>query len=142
MLSKFTWGDYIITTIIILVIYYLVVIFLYYRKDARAIINRQVGSKKPELKKVTESPHSSEDFEGLEAVVADLKKYVLIPAGREPNKTELLMKIRFRVAEYPGMKIRAYRVAINHFIIQQAEELCGIALSEKELEAEWEKLSR
>lgn len=82
------------------------------------------------------------DFDELEAVVADLKRSVLEQAGKETSKNQLLVQLKQRLANYTGLRQPAFRTALNHFIMQNAKEICGVDFTEKELDAAWRELPR
>lgn len=142
MLNNYSWSGYFTTMAILILIYYIAVIAIFYKQELQALLSGNYGLSKQREVDENEAIEDADSFSALEAAVSDLKRNVFQQAGKEPNRTELLMKLRYRLGDYGGMQTPAYRVAVNHFIIQQAKEICGVAYSEQELEAEWEKLPR
>lgn len=144
MLSRFTWSDYLSAVAVLVIIYYLVITALYYRSEIKNILS---GKFKPGTKKLSDDNTASDgmdeaDFDKLEAVVADLKRSTLQQAGTNTNKDQLLLQLKQRFANYDGLRRPAFRVAVNHYIIKHAKEICGVAFSEEELDAAWKTLPR
>lgn len=144
MLNKFTWSDYLGTVAIAALIYYLIIAALYYRLEIKNILS---GKFKPRTKEISDGSAASDgmdeaDFDELEAVVADLKRSTLQQAGTNVNKDQLLLQLKQRLANYDGLRRPASRVAVNHYIIQNAKEICGVAFSEEELDGAWKTLPR
>lgn len=137
MLKNFSWSDYFIAIAILLLIYYLFVIVRYYKDDLKSLL------KQPTKITATENDEAiNNDFETLQNIVSDLKREVFDQAEGHWDKTQLLSQISDQLSGYKDMDRLAFRVAINHFIIQHAKEICGVVFSEQELEEEWEKLPR
>jgi len=88
--------------------------------------------------------HSAEEQEidELEAIVNEIREFILDKAGKEADKDELAQQLESYVANFNGLHKPAFRYALTNYIIQQAELKCGVVFEEEELEAIWEKLSR
>ena len=143
MLGKISWSNYLEAVALLIAGYYVVIGILYYRAEIKQILNGKF-KRKQKISGDDTAPGEMEaaDFDELEAVVADLKNDVLEQAGKEATKDQLLLQLQQRLANYGGLRRPAYRVAINHFIIEKAKDICGVAYSEDELEAAWRKLPR
>ena len=144
MLNKFTWSDYLSAVAIAVLIYYMVIAALYYRTEIKDIISGKTRLRRKEISDDDTAPGEMEeaDFDELEAVVAGLKRSTLEQAGTDANKDQLLRQLKQQLANYDGLRRPAYRVAVNHYIIQHAKEICGVAFSEEELDAAWKTLPR
>lgn len=144
MLNKFTWSDYLSAVTIAVLIYYIVIAALYYRAEIKNILSGKFKLKAKEISGDDTAPGEMEeaDFDELEAVVAGLKRSTLEQAGADANKDQLLRQLKQQLANYDGLRRPAYRVAVNHYIIQHAKEICGVAFSEEELDAAWKTLPR
>lgn len=144
MLNKFTWSDYLSAVAIAVLIYYIVIAALYYRTEIKNIISGKTRLRRKEISDDDTAPGEMDeaDFDELEAVVAGLKRSTLEQAGTDVNKDQLLLQLKQRLANYDGLRRPAYRVAVNHYIIQHAKEICGVAFSEEELDAAWKTLPR
>ncbi|MNK11818.1 hypothetical protein D3C87_298670 [compost metagenome] len=144
MLNNYTWSDYLTAAAILIAGYYLVIGGLYYRTEIKNLLSGKIKFKSRNISEDYTAPGEREemDFDELEAVVGDLKSSVFDQAGEEVTKSELLTQLKDRVANYGGLRRPAYRVAVNHYIIQHAQESCGVAFSESELDAVWNKLPR
>lgn len=144
MLNKFTWSDYLSAVAIAVLIYYMVIAALYYRTEIKDIISGKTRLRRKEISDDDTAPGEMEeaDFDELEAVVAGLKRSTLEQAGADANKDQLLRQLKQQLANYDGLRRPAYRVAVNHYIIQHAKEICGVAFSEEELDAAWKTLPR
>lgn len=144
MLSKFTWTDYLSAVALLVIIYYVIITALYYRTEIKNILS---GKFEKKTKDISDSSAASDgmdeaDFDELEAVVADLKRSTLQQAGTNTNKDQLLLQLKQRLANYDGLRRPAFRVAVNHYIIEHAKEICGVAFSEDELDGAWKTLPR
>jgi hypothetical protein len=143
MLSKFTWSDYVAVVAILGGAYYLIIAIRYYRKEMTGILSGKLKFKQKISDGYTAPGELEEaDFDELEAVVVDLKRSVLEQAGTSATKEQLLLQLKQRLANYDGLRQPAYRVAVNHYIMQHAQEICGVAFSEGELDAAWKTLPR
>jgi len=148
MLSKVSWGEYTIIMGILVVSYYFYIGVKYYRKEITALLNgklkkndQTVPNEKPK-NSFKDSAITEASFDELEAIVNDLRYAVFDKAGRQVSKTELLSLLQRRLANYEGLQKPAFRVAINNNIITNAKDICGVVLSEEELNAAWETLPR
>jgi hypothetical protein len=152
MQTAISWGNYVTGVIIITAGYYIFIAIKFYRKEISMFIS---GKWKPSLSiKGSSKTNQQEEFSGsynqvmegsfdeLEEVVEDLRRAILEEAGKERGKDEILQMLQDRIAHYSGLRKPAFRVAINHYIIRQAEETCGVAFSEQELDEAWERLLR
>jgi hypothetical protein len=147
MFTSITWSNYFTALLILAIAWYIIIAIMYYRKE---IFNLLQGKYKTPFKKKTkvtpESEESEEDsehtFDELEGIVTDIRHSILEEAGKEANKAELLKQLQQRLANYGGLRQPAFRMAINNFIIQYGESICGVAFSEDELDAAWEALPR
>lgn len=138
MLKGISWGQYIIAVVILLGVYYLYVLIRYYKKDINGSFPHRQGTQKYE-DGVTEDEDDQQSFDELQAVVDDLYA-ILEKAGREAGKNELLEQLQKRLANYTGLRKPPIRVAINHYIMRHAEDICGAVFSEGELDAAWKTL--
>ena len=89
-----------------------------------------------------QAPEAEHTFEELEGIVTDIRHSILEVAGKKVSKEELLNQLKLRLAFYGGLRLPAFRIALNNFIIQYAESICGVVFSEDELNAAWETLPR
>lgn len=144
MFSNYTWSDYGTVTTLVIAGYYLVIAGLYYRTEIKNLMSGKIKFKSKNISDDYTTPGEMDEAEWdeLEAVVDELKSSVFDQAGTEVTKEELLLQLSTRVANYGGLRRPACRVAVNQYIVQHAQESCGIAFSEKELDAAWGKLSR
>ncbi|WP_157604488.1 hypothetical protein [Solitalea canadensis] len=78
----------------------------------------------------------------LEKVVSNIRGSILEKAGKDVSKAELLKELKVKLTNYEGLHQPACRVAITNFMIKETKELCGVVLSEEELESVWETLLR
>lgn len=144
MLSKFTWSDYLGAMGVLVLIYYVVIAALYYRTEIKNILSGKFKFRTKNISDGNAAPGELEeaDFDELEAVVADLKRSTLEQAGLNATKDQLLLQLKQRLASYDGLRRPAFRVAVNNYIIQHSKEICGVAFSERELDAAWDSLPR
>lgn len=144
MLSNISWRNYLIGVGILLVLYYLAVLLKFYRKDIRRLFSTKINlfQRKEQNLSVGDAEEEKAAFEELKAVVEDLGHAVLEKAGKEATKEELLEQLRRELANYAGLRKPAYRTAVNNYIIRNAQTICGVVFSEKELDAAWETLPR
>ena len=149
MLKGITWTDYFTAAVILVTLWYLGVGLIYYRREVLDLFS---GKTKIRLRKnknqIKGDGHEEPDqeagdsFEELEATVTDIRHSILEEAGKEASKEQLLRQLQDRLANYGGLRRPAFRIAINNFIVQHAQNICGVSFSEEELEAAWEELPR
>ena len=135
MLSNVSWGQYLAGAAILLLVYYLFYILKYHGKD----LKNKFSGKGRLNKSVTPKGSEENSIEELEMVVNDLRYAVFDKAGPGADKEQLLHRLQVRLSDYEGLKKPAYRVAINNSCIKQAKEICGVAISEEELNAAWDE---
>lgn len=150
MQTAISWYNYAIAVLVISGLYYIFIGFKFYRQDITAFFSRKWKTSNTasvddhEEAEFTTSPYGEAmegSFDELEEVVQDLKTAILDKAGNT-GKDDLLDLLKQRLANYTGLRRPAFRVAVNHFIIRQAEETCGVAFSEDELNEAWRTLPR
>lgn len=130
MLNELSWGDYLKAAGLLVAIYYLAVAVLYYRKEIRGLLARAgSGSASADTGILSES----EAFEVLEVITKEINS-ILEQAGKGASKPDLLARIRKVLANYGGLRIPAYKVAVFNHIIHEAQEICGVGISVQELE--------
>ncbi len=138
-ITSISWKTYFSVIAIAVVIYYIIIVAIYYRQNIRKIIK---GRQVLEYEIDENGSGSFSSFEELEELVEEIRHSILEQAGEGANKTELLRQISEKVANYDGLRLPAYRIALNNYIIQHAESICGVAYGEEELEEAWKRLPR
>lgn len=147
MQTAISWSNYVTGALIVTAGYYLFIGYRFYRDDIAAIFSGKAKLRLPlkpksEIRQQEVSEASMPfrgSFDELEEVVEDLRTTILGNAGNI-EKPVLLSLMAGRLENYAGLRRPAFRVAVNHYIIRQAEESCGITFTEKELNDAWEEL--
>ncbi|WP_242917456.1 hypothetical protein [Pontibacter liquoris] len=142
MLNGISWHLYLAGAGALLGGYYLAAGLWLYRQELQALLlrkQRAAGATSPE-ERGDEAPRYL-SYEELEHVASQIRRGIL-EAGKEASKQDLLRRIKASLATSGGLRLPASRGAINHYIVQQAQEICGVVFSEEELEQEWETLPR
>ena len=80
-------------------------------------------------------------YDALTQVASEIRHGILMEAGNQASKQELLTRLKAVLVHHGGLRTPASRGALNGFIVQQARALCGVEFSEEELEREWESLA-
>ena len=146
MLSNVSWSEYVAVIVVLAIVYYLVIGIKYFREEIKALFNGKLKKSSHPAKTNAENLINQKavdaSFEELQAVVNDLRYGILDRLGKQADKSQLITLLQDRLAKYEGLNRPAYRVAINNYIIQHAEEICGVAFSEDELNAAWDVLPR
>jgi hypothetical protein len=149
MLKGITWTHYLAAVAALLLLWYTVVAVLYYRKEISDFLKGKYKLPSKTSKAVQETDEEDEQYvdpraayDELEAIATDIKTSILEVAGNKASKDELLGQLKERLAFYGGIRRPAFRMAMNNFIMHHAEEICGVAYSEQELDAAWETLPR
>lgn len=146
MLSNISWEAYLMAAGGAMLLYYIVIgiRLKMFRKDLLSkLINRQKsGSQNFESADGPATQSANSELDELEMVVSDLRYAILDRAGKEADKAVLLQQLQQRLANYAGLRKPAFRVAINNYIVQHAQEICGVAYSVDELNAAWDALPR
>lgn len=142
MLKDITWTDFIIGVIALSAIYYAIILFLYYKQDASKFISNK--RKPAEAEGIPEMPKKPQrdDLEDLEILVNTIRTDILEKAGEAATKKELLNQISSAVANYNGLQNPAYQYALNNYLIQHSKIICGVEITEDDLEALWRNLPR
>lgn len=157
MQTAISWGNYVTGVLIVTAGYYLFIGYKFYRHEitgffaGRARPGRvRLGGEShiPTKTKDTPEPDAESQmlppmqglYDDLEEVVEDLRTVILGNAGNT-DKPKLLALLAGRLENYAGLRRPAFRVAVNHYIIRQCEESCGVIFTEAELNAAWEELA-
>jgi hypothetical protein len=156
MQTAISWGNYITGVLIVTAGYYLFIGYKFYRQEitgffsGRVTIGRagkpsqNLPTKEKDFDKDTDQPEMVAPMQGLyddlEEVVEDLRTVILENVGNT-SKPILLALLAGRLENYAGLRRPAFRVAVNHYIIRQCQESCGIIFTEAELDAAWEELA-
>jgi len=136
MLSKITWGEYLITLIILISIYYLAVGLRFYLPQIKKIL-----SGRKEIRS-NDAIYNDSDamLHELEDVTRDLRYAVLERLSRPVNKEQLLELLQRRLAGYSGLSKPPFRVALNNYIMLHAKEICDVSVNDQELNALWDEV--
>ncbi|GEM63901.1 hypothetical protein SF1_18830 [Sphingobacterium faecium NBRC 15299] len=81
-------------------------------------------------------------LKALEKLINDLRFNILVKAGKTATKEQLMEAFSEKVANYDGLHHPAFRYALNNYIIQYTEKICGVKIEEEELENLWNDLPR
>lgn len=143
MLSNVSWEQFLTGVSLLLLVYYAVIGYRYFRKDIHIFLSGKLHKRSEGVINDPESSVSHPDsFEELEAIVADLRYAVIERAGKQISKENLLEQLNLRLTGYQGLQKPAFRLAINNAIIVHAKDICGVVLSEYELNSVWDTLPR
>ena len=147
MFESISWYQYLSAIGIIVIVWYTICIILFYRKSIDSILKGELKLKTFLPKKFThvlnrnaEGPAKG-SFDELEKLVWDIKINILEKAGTEAQKDWLLGQLQSKVANYDGLRQPAYRNALNNFIINHTQTICGLVIREDELEEVWENVT-
>lgn len=136
MLSNVSWEMYLVAVVILLLVYYVVTALIFYRKEAIGLLTKKAKPQQPA--EAAPAGIEGDAFDELEMVVHDIRYAVLENAEMPISKAQLLVLLQQRLKDYSGIDKPAYRHAINNYIIVHAQEICGVAFSEDELNAAWD----
>lgn len=144
MLQQITWTQWIAVLLSITALYYLIYFVKFHWRQWMEKLNKETEEYEVDLfpDKTDQKDNDNSDLEELEAVVSSIKTDILVVAGEEATKEILLEKISSKVANYGGLRLPAYRYALNNFIIQHAKTISGVEIEEDELEDLWKNLPR
>jgi hypothetical protein len=146
MFKSITWSNYYTAVFILLALWYIIIILVYFRKELFNLLSGKYKiptRKKKQQASDEEIPEEQEHtFEELEGIVTNIRHSILEETGENTSKGELLTQLKQRLVNYGGLRQPVFRDAINNFIIQYAESICGVVFSEDELNEAWETLPR
>lgn len=131
MWENITWGTYFSIVATSVLIYYFFIGLICYRQEIYRFI--KTGQSRLQQQQASAPPAAQTEYNGLEPVVADLKG-ILEKAGKGAEKYALLPLLTQRLSSYGGLKHPAFRIALINYIIRNAEGICDITFTEKELE--------
>lgn len=152
--ESISWRQYLTVVGLVLVIYYAVILLRHNRKNMGRLVKiREVpetedqnfpddeegDDPEPETAPVNNNIHT---WDELETLVTEIGNSILEKAGKEISKAELLRQLQQRLNNYGGLRQPAFRLALNNFLIEQSENICGVTFSEEELNEAWAKLPR
>jgi hypothetical protein len=132
MLQSISWSNYLAGAALIMAVYYAWFFATYYRDELNAFIKSK-RQKSNDDNSASDLPEETEAFPKLENIVHEING-ILDMAGQQANKDQLLSELKLKLANYDGLRLPAYRVAVFNHIIKHAEETCGVRISADELE--------
>lgn len=121
---------------VLLGLYYLAMVLWLYRHRIKEWATPRTGAPL----KAGEEAGDFLSYDALTLVATEIRHGILMEAGNQASKQELLTRLRAVLVHHGGLRTPASRGALNQFIVQQARALCGVTFSEEELEREWESL--
>lgn len=145
MLQQITWAQYITVITILLVIYYGMYIYKYYLGNLNNLLNKAEENPDEEIYGFQiddEKKQAEELLNQLEVLVNRIRTGILEKAGTEATKEQLLTEIAQVVVSFGGLSQPAYQHALNNYIIEHAIRICGVEISEEDLEQTWNDLPR
>lgn len=142
MLSNITWTQFLVVLIGVLVLYY-VIYFIRFRFNGMLDnLNQKSEAYELDIFEKNEQDEETKKLDELEILINRIKTDILDKAGKSATKDQLFAALPEEVAGYDGLHQPAYRYALNNYIIQQANQLCGVVIDEEELEELWNNLPR
>ncbi|WP_333624245.1 hypothetical protein [Sphingobacterium siyangense] len=145
MLQQITWTQYISAMVILLVIYYLIYFIRFHRKVYTRLLDKLEQGHVDDLDEEeikNEQKEAEELLNQLELLVNRIRSGVLEKAGTEATKDQILEGISKEVASFGGLSQPAYQHALNNYIIEHSIKICGVEISEDDLQRTWNELPR
>lgn len=155
MLHNITWGQYVSLILILLVLYYGWYIYKYYGGKAKRFLNdpsideplnpfeRKSNIIRNDEKDLESKQNNAEELlNQLELLVNRIRTNVLELYGTDATKREILDGVAEVVKDFGGLNQEAYKVALHNYIIEHAIRICGVEISEEDLEKTWASLPR
>jgi hypothetical protein len=145
MLQQITWTQYISAMVILLVIYYLIYFIRFHRKGYTRLLDKLEQGHVDDLDEEeikNEQKEAEELLNQLELLVNRIRSGVLEKAGTEATKDQILEGISKEVASFGGLSQPAYQHALNNYIIEHSIKICGVEISEDDLQRTWNELPR
>ncbi|MNU14607.1 hypothetical protein D3C71_27230 [compost metagenome] len=145
MLQQITWTQYISAMVILLVIYYLIYFIRFHRKGYNRLLDKLEQGQVDDLDEEeikNEQKEAEELLNQLELLVNRIRSGVLEKAGTEATKDQILEGISKEVASFGGLSQPAYQHALNNYIIEHSIKICGVEISEDDLQRKWNELPR
>jgi len=131
MFKSISWQTYLQIVAIVSGMYYCAVILIFYRKEAGSLIRRLIS---PKPNKVLQSTIDSTPHTEILQQKMDELRGILFRAGRECNKQQLLASLQDSLAGYDGLHLSLHKDALILFVSTQAMQICGLDLSDREIE--------
>lgn len=145
MLQHITWTQYISVLVIMLIIYYLIYFIRFHRKGYTHLLDKLEQGEVTDLEEEEiekEKNEAEELLNQLELLVNRIRSGVLEKAGTEATKDQILEGISKEVASFGGLSQPAYQHALNNYIIEHSMKICGVEISEDDLQRTWNELPR
>lgn len=131
MFKSISWQTYLQFVAIATGIYYCAVILLIFRPEARSLVNRVLN---PKRKAGSETASSNTVHTEVLQYKLDEIRAILSTAGYGVSKQALFAALQDSLAGYDGMYLSLHRDAIILFISTQSFKLCGLELSDLEIQ--------
>lgn len=135
MLSQISWSQYLIFILVGLVVYYLYVLLRFYREKIRGLFSSTESQPKTKIKNAIND--NDEDFVAAKQLIDDISNVIQHAASVKYVREELIMAISKEVKIYPKLKGTAFQIAVNNKIGVLVSNVCGIDLSDEDLQRLW-----
>lgn len=151
MLHNITWGQYISLILMLLVIYYGWYFYKYHSSKAKRFLsNPEIDEplnpfeeKKAIATDIDKEQDQAEELlNQLELLVNRIRSGVLEKYGLEATKEQILDGVFEAVKDFGGLNQEVYKIALHNYIIEHAIRICGVEISEEDLEKTWASLPR
>lgn len=143
MLNEITWEQFFIALGILFTAYYLYVAARYFGKEISKMLELKIPSKKgggpAETSILLSEAEFAKAFAELENITTELRGKVFPAFVRSKDKKVLLFQITQKLETYEGLKVPAFRHAINNCIHSEGKKI-GLEITHEELEERWKTI--
>ncbi|MFC4872124.1 hypothetical protein [Negadavirga shengliensis] len=143
MFNQISWEQFFLSLGIFFALYYGYVAIRYFGKELSKMFELKISSrnkKQPSQTSIILSETEfAEVFAELEQINAELRKKVFPAFARSKDKKVLLFQISQKLESFKGLKVPAFRHAINNCIHAEAKKI-GLEITHEELEERWKTI--
>lgn len=157
MFEQINWTDYLITIGSVTAGYYVLIGGLFFRREISELMNKSTKWKPKRSEGSGISLFSdaeaqqaaiSEQEEVVEEVLEEVNQLmdrlqeVMLEVTQDTSKADLLSRIAEALKGYTWANREAYSGMLGELIVSQGKEICGVVISEKDLDELWRSLPR
>jgi hypothetical protein len=145
MLQQISWTAYFTTVLLLFAGYYLCIGLLYFRSGIGAAVKENLinlpftfsGKSSMDEPTVTPAEQCENDEILFHALIDELHAFLIQSQKSKCKKDELLYCIKKILRKHAVSNKAFFRESINGLIQVQCENMCGLHLSESDLEMVW-----
>jgi hypothetical protein len=139
MLSSISWENFLSFIAVIFFIWYVTIGIIFYPREIRQFLKSPFEKRDAATgaEKINQDQHQDLFIETQN--LRDELSILMTGVGDKLNREELITGLQLKLKFREKLKGTAFQVAVNNYIISEAENKCSIRFTDQELDRLWVK---